>query len=269
MYLRLTIIFLLITIFVPQLLKAQGEGNDRVQTPGQLWNEALFSARINKKWVAKLDLFWSLSSDKEDKNNIVKHPINYGIRAGAHYFLKPKFRLTPTIGYWYNMEVPAINQKPQWEIRPALDAQVFRVFGRFTLFNRLRYESRFIKELETNKNSHEFRLRYMPKIFMAINGKVIRERTFYAILSDEIFIIPGDEVFINQNRFTMGLGYCFTNNFTLETAWMKRLSNAKNQPDIINEVFSLSCTFNNFLQHFNANTSKPKKSDLGTNDLKK
>ncbi|MBU3661941.1 MAG: DUF2490 domain-containing protein [Bacteroidetes bacterium] len=264
---RLIYIFILIITSVPQPLKAQGEGNDRVQTPGQLWNEALMSTRINKKWVAKLDLFWSLSSDKEDKNYIVKHPINYGIRAGAHYFLKPKFRLTPTLGYWYNLEVPAINQKAQWEIRPALDAQVFQVFGRFTLFNRLRYESRFIKEIESNNNNHQLRLRYMPKIFMAINGKVIRERIFYTILSDEIFLIPGDEVLINQNRFTTGLGYCFTNNFTIETTWMKRLSNVKNQPDVINNVISLSCTFNNFLQNFKVNGGKPK--NLNAPDLKK
>lgn len=247
---KLTLMLLFLSAFFSLNLSAQGEGNDRVETPGQLWNEALISSRINKKWVAKLDLFWSLSSDNEDKYNLLKHTINYGIRGGAHYFLKPKFRLTPTLGYWYNFEVPEINQKAQWEIRPSLDAQIFQVFGRFTLFNRLRYEGRFIKELESNIHSHQSRLRYMPKIFMAINGKVIRERTFYAILSDEIFIIPGDEVFINQNRFTMGFGYCFTNNFTLETTWMKRLTNSKNQADVTNDVVSISCTVNNFLRHF-------------------
>jgi hypothetical protein len=250
MHLRLILIFLLLSVFISLQLSAQGEGNDRVQSPGQLWNEALISSRINKKWVAKLDLFWSLSSDNEDKYNLTKHTINFGIRGGAHYFLKPKFRLTPTLGYWYNFEVPEIKQKAQWEIRPALDAQIFQVFGRFTLFNRLRYENRFMKEVESNNTSHQLRLRYMPKVFMAINGKVIRERTVYAILSDEIFIIPGDEVFINQNRFTAGFGYCFTNNFTLEATWMKRFSNSNIQPDVINDVLSLSFTLNNFLQHF-------------------
>lgn len=240
-------LYILLLLLTPQLLYAQAEGNERIESPGQLWNEALFSHPVNRKWVAKTDLFWSLSSTQASSWQIWQKTINVGIRPGAHYFLKPNIRITPMLGLWLSPEQTELKQKQEIEIRPTLDGQVFKRMDRFTFFLRLRYESRFIKKEEADHFSHNYRIRLMPKAFLAINSKTIRKKTLYVILADELFFTGNTSRWVDQNRITLGAGYCFNNNITLETTYISRLTYQSAPAINHTPILSLSLMVNNFL----------------------
>lgn len=246
---KLLVLCLALFCMEPALF-GQAEGGANTHSRSQLWNEYNFSQGIARKWVAKGDINWSSSSDSSNSANVLKHPIDLGARAWLHYFVKPKLRLSASVGYWKFFEVAEIKQQAKKEFRITCDAWFFKVYGRNTLYNRLRYESRFIHNEATGTNSHVPRLRYQPKLFVALNGKSIRAKTYYLILADELFFNLGSGGLVDQNRASLGIGYCINNNLSLELTCVNRLIIRNNQPNDVLNAVSLSFTFNNFISYF-------------------
>jgi hypothetical protein len=233
---------------------AQGEGGGLVSTPYQFWNEIAVSQGLNKKYAARLSLEWNTSNSKEEGGFLTDYLTNFGMRGMVHYFIKPKLRLSGSFSTYINPSVPDLKQQRFVEYKPSIEAQYFWVENRFTVFNRLRYESRFLHNTSANTNTHIARLRYMPKLFVSLNSKTIRAKTLYLILSDElVFDVNNNDALVDQNRLSVGLGYCFTNHITLESVVVNRLIFHDTRPNELTNALYLTLSMNNL---FNYHRSK-------------
>jgi hypothetical protein len=250
----LRIFVFLLVLFSSISTKAQGEDGGLVSTPYQFWNELAVSQGLSKKFAARLSLEWNTSNSKEEGGFLTDYLTNYGMRGMVHYFIKPKLRLSASFSTYINPSVPELKQQRFVEYKPSVEAQYFWVDNRFTLFNRLRYESRFLHNTDANTNRHIARLRYMPKLFVSLNSKTIRAKTLYLILSDElVFDINNKDALLDQNRLSIGLGYCFTNHVTLESAVVNRIIFHQTSPNELTNALNLTLIMNNL---FNYNRSK-------------
>jgi hypothetical protein len=177
-------ILFIFAIWVVYPLFAQNDGESSTISNGQLWNELSFTHAI-KKFVLQADLEVNRSNDLNHKPNLAQHYLNIGARGFGHYYATPRIKLTAGFEYINATDVPEVNQVSSTELRQIFQAQHFIVRKRLTVFNRVRYENRFISRAD-QPYSYAARLRYMPKTFIALNSKVIRRKTLYLIASDEI-----------------------------------------------------------------------------------
>jgi hypothetical protein len=84
-----------------------------------------------------------------------------------------------------------------------------------------RFVGRYSTANETTENGFPFlnRMRYMYRLQVPLKGKEIKDKTPYAALYDEVFIVFGENVNANvfdQNRIGILLGYRFNKNFRIE-----------------------------------------------------
>lgn len=242
----LAIIF---SILIHQAVYAQSGGGEITNSSAHLWNE-LDLTHAYKKVVVEGDLFMSHSNDSNNRYQIRKHFFEFGAMGWAHYYLTPRMKLSAGISYWQNLDVPEISQTPTKEFRPNFQAQHFIVRKQFTVFNRLRLENRFVENSITKKNTFTNRLRYMPKVFVALNSKSIRKKTVYFIASDEIVMTLGNSYLIDQNRATIGFGYCFTNDIVLEACYTNQYNLKEDAPREIINAFGLTLSVNNIMRAF-------------------
>lgn len=228
---------------------AQSGGEEITNSSAHLWNE-IDLTHAYKKVVVEVDLFMSYSNDSNHQYQIRKHFFEFGAMGWAHYYLTPRIKLSAGISYWQNMDVPEISQTPSKEFRPNFQAQHFIVRKQFTVFNRLRLENRFVENSITKKNDFSTRLRYMPKVFVALNSKSIRKKTVYFIASDEIVMTIAKGYLIDQNRATIGLGYCFTNDIVIEACYTNQQNFKDDAPKQIIHAFGLTLSINNIMRAF-------------------
>jgi hypothetical protein len=227
----------------PLGILAQKEGGRNVLSPGQIWNEVAITQQTGKRFVSQLDLQWSGSSDVQGGLNISKHTINYGGRVWQHYYPNPNLKLSGFLGYWFSPNTPEINQMENTEVRLALQAQHVKRWSRYSFYNRIRYERRVLTP-PNNGNDIENRFRYMPKLFIGLNHEVIDAGTFYGILSDEIFMKMGNSNFLDQNRLTLGIGYCLNKHMSLELAYVNRFISNQNAANEFTQAISISVGIN-------------------------
>lgn len=239
--------YLYFFVLCPFLGFSQAGNVGNIVTPGQLWNEISFNQGLNKKMVVDLSLQFSTSDNLKGDNHYGRYPIDIGSRAWLHYYFKPKIKLSASVGYWRNLEIPDLNQKPSSDYKIGLQFQHFITHDRLTFYNRVRLDERLRVFKSPNDIQSLTSFIYMPKLFVALNGKSIRSHTYYFIISDEIFFHINQGKFIDQNRITSGFGYCFTDDITLEATYINKVVN---QPELENErtnILSFSLSFNNFL----------------------
>jgi hypothetical protein len=225
---------------------AQSAGESDITESGQLWTEVNFT-HVVKKIIYQADFSVSSSNDKT-KTGITNHIVQYGIRPWAHYFITPRIKLSTGIAFFNNPEIVEVNQIESFEIRPTFQLQHFKVAKRITLYNRLRFETRFIETNGSGDFKNNNRLRYMPKLFISLNSLSIRKKTIYAILSDELFMNFDKGHFIDMNRLNMGLGYCITDNISVELCYANQLKNPTTNTAEITNALSISLSFNNILK---------------------
>lgn len=238
-FLTFTFLFIL-----PFFVFAQKEGGSNVLSPGQLWNEIAIAQHTSDKFVTQLDLQWSGSNDVTGGINIAKYTINYGARVWQHVYVKPSIKLSGFVGYWFNPQVPEIKQNENTEFRFALQGQHLKQWSRFSLYNRCRYERRWLQTDITSENKIENRIRYMPKILVGLNSNYVQAKSSYLILSDELFMKINEGNFIDQNRLTAGFGYCFNNHVSLEIAYVNRFISNQNAANEFTHALSISLGIN-------------------------
>jgi hypothetical protein len=233
--------------------QAQSDGGGSYLAPAQFWGEVVLTQPFAKKWVSQLDLQYNTSNDQTKNYQILEHTVNYGGRIWAHYYYKPNIKISTTFGAWINTEVPEIKQKADVEYRTGIQFQHYIKRGRATIYNRFRWEDRFISLLGENNFSHTSRFRYMPKLFVSVNSKSIREKSLYWILSNEFLFNVNKGSFLDQNRICTGFGYCFTDNISLELTYVNRFNNSSSSPNEFTQALSASISFNNFTSWFKKN----------------
>jgi hypothetical protein len=244
------ILFLLLLSYFGVLAQSDNESN--AVTSGQQWYEFNCSQAF-KKVVLQADFQLSTSNDPDHTLNINKHLTQYGVRGWGHYYLTPRIKLSAALGYWHNFEIGEIKQSASRELRPTFQFQYFFVKRKFTIYNRLRLETRFVDPVNAKGIDYSTRVRYMPKFIYTINSNVIRRKSLYLICFDEVFMTLNRHDIIDRNRMNLGLGYCFTDDVILEVVYTNQQSYLNQSKTEITNALGLTLSINNIGKYLRKN----------------
>jgi len=168
-----------------------------------------------------------------------------------HYYYSPRWKISSSLAYFHNKDVPDIGQYESPEWRLSLQGTYFIHKIGYTLSTRMRGELRYIM----NANGiyeDKYRYRQQLKYLKPINSKFLRQGVFYAQVNDEIFIKPKARskglTFFDRNRFEIGGGYLITDDLQIELTYVNEFL----PRDVVNELYhvlSLTISFNNPLEN--------------------
>ncbi|WP_163401244.1 DUF2490 domain-containing protein [Flavobacterium fluviatile] len=219
---------------------------------GQLWNEIQFTRTLNEKWSTEFDIASSYSSE-ESSPNILDNNTQGSLRLWGHYYLNPRWKTSAFLAYYNNKDVPEIGQfkSPEW--RFALQGIYYIHKIGYTLSTRSRLELRHLRNSDL-EYENVLRYRQQIKYLKPVNSKVLRKGTIYAFTSDEIFLKTGTKVtgesFFDRNRFNLGAGYLFSDDFQFELSYVNEFLPRNNGNQTVNAA-SLTLTINNLFKNFN------------------
>ncbi len=238
------ITFLIIGFFLGQYCYAQ------TQKRNQFENTYEFNKVIGKKTALEINLN-HLYTSSDNENNPFENNSRVSGWLWLHYFASKKWKISTNIGYVYNHDVPEINQKQLPEIRLSAQGIYYFIKKDYVLTNRLRIEDRI---LTTEDSGFDviFRLREMVKLVYPISVIKFGKGSLYGIVSDEVFFktksqLTSDETF-DRNRFTVGLGYSFSDAFQFELTYLNdyiprstndRIHNTLGTRLIFNDIISI------------------------------
>jgi hypothetical protein len=230
----------------------------QTETYSQICNELQFARTITEKWAAELYLGGVFSSTPTE-SKVLKTRIQSYAMAWAHYYLSPRWKLSSSIAYYDNKDVPDIGQyySPEWRI--SLQGIYYIHRTGYSLFTRMRGEFRFIRNEEGVYEDY-YRYRQMLKYVQPLNAKMLRKGVVYMLITEELLFKPNAKsqgiTFFDRNRFEIGVGYLFTDNIQLELAYLNEFMPRDDKNEMYNAL-EITLTFNNPLPNLR-NTIFPK-----------
>lgn len=212
----------------------------------QFWGELELSSPARHKIAYQVTLSGSFSNTP-DKKSMFSTYTQFSSLFAIHYYYSAKTNFSFYTTYLTNKYVPEIGQREYPEIRFSAQAIYFLKKIGYILQSRTRLEYRLIQNND-QKFEDVFRLRERIKYTKAIKRSYIREKTYYLIVSDEVFIkspsnITGKQVF-DRNEASIGLGYAFTLNVSAELYYINQFIPRTTGNEIIHAV-QLSLIINN------------------------
>jgi hypothetical protein len=222
--------------------------NSKAQTTSytQLGNEFQFVRAINDKFAAEA-YFGSTFSNTPTESKILSTNIQRYVTGWVHYYYSPRWKLSSSLAYYYNKDVPDIGQyfSPEWRL--SLQGTYYFHKTGYTLLTRMRGEFRYMMNAE-GVYEDKYRYRQMIRFMKPINGKVLRKGVVYFLVSEELLFKPEAKTegvtFFDRNRFEAGGGYLITDDFQLELTYVNEFVPRDNHNELYN-VVSLTATFNN------------------------
>ncbi|WP_133509364.1 DUF2490 domain-containing protein [Flavobacterium chryseum] len=210
---------------------------------GQFWNEYVFTKDLSQKWSIEVDAGLNSSSTPQDKN-MFHNVTQVYFRGWAHYYMVERWKVSVFYAYYFNKNVPELNQKNASESRTAVQATYNLVkLPKIKINLRGRFEDRHI-ENDDNYIEAVQRFRFQVKAVYPIN-----ENTFYVFASDELFFKTKSKVcgpdFFDRNRVSLGLGFAVSDNIQIEAAYANEIMPRDGNDKLVN-AFQLKGIFNNF-----------------------
>jgi hypothetical protein len=237
-----SILICVISIFLPLAASAQNESYT------QLNNEYQFARTLAEKWSVEV-WFGSVFSSTPSEDRVLKTNTQRYVFAWGNYYLSPRWKLSSSLAYYYNKDVPDIGQyySPEWRL--TLQGIYFFHKTRYTLSTRMKGELRYIMD-EEGIFKFNYRYRQMIKFMIPINSHVFRQGVFYFLTNEELFFKPDAKstgvTFFDRNHFEIGGGYLFTDDIQAEITYMNEFLPRDDKNEIYNCVV-LTFTFNNLL----------------------
>jgi len=146
----------------------------------------------------------------------------WDLKGGVSYDLTKRLRLEGGIG-GYHTWLPDV--KDVYEIRlwqaMTVDWPEIKAFARYVLHNRFMIEERF----KNTTSGMNLRGRYRLSMTIPINRYTVEPGAFYMPLAAEFFAdLSGDDdqLFADQARYTIGLGYMFNKTWSLEFNYTRK-----------------------------------------------
>jgi hypothetical protein len=212
----------------------------------QLGNELQFSRTINDKWASEIYLGGTFSSTPEE-TRVLKTNIQRYIFVWAHYYLSPRWKLTSSLGYCYNKDVPDIGQYFSPEYRLTLQGIYYIHKTGYTLFTRMRGELRYMMNAE-GAFEDKYRYRQMIKLMKPINSQVLRDGVFYFLTTEELLFKANAKTkgvnFLDRNRFEIGGGYMISDDLQVELTYVNEFIPRDTGNELYN-IVALTVTINN------------------------
>jgi len=222
--------------------------NAKAQTNSytQLGNEFQFVRAISDKVAAEIYI-GSTFSNTPTESRILSTNIQRYLSGWVHYYYSPRWKLSSSLAYYYNKDVPDIGQyfSPEWRL--SLQGMYYIHKTGYTLVTRMRGEFRYMMNSE-GVYEDKYRYRQMIKYTKPINGKVLRKGIVYFVTSEELLFKPDAKstgvTFFDRNRFEIGGGYLLTDDLQLELTYVNEFVPRDNVNELYN-VISFTATFNN------------------------
>ena len=250
----LTVLFVL---FSQQSVKAQ------TTSYKQLANELQLARAINDKWALESWVGGTFSSTPTD-NHVLNTNIQRYIFIWGHYYLSPRWKLSSSLAYYYNKDVPDIGQYFSPEYRLTLQGIYYIHKTGYTLLTRMRGELRYMMNAD-GVFEDKYRYRQMIKFVKPINSQVLRQGVVYFVTTEELFFKPDAKTkgvnFFDRNRFEIGGGYLITDDLQLELTYVNEFMPRDNGNEVYN-VIAFTVTLNNLLRNLRKSlTSKSSESE--------
>ena len=239
--------------------------NIKAQTTSytQLGNELQFARAINDKWASEMFLGGTFSNTPTEPR-VLKTNIQRYIFIWGHYYLSPRWKLSSSLAYYHNKDVPDIGQYFSPEYRLTLQGIYYFHKTGYTLLTRMRGEFRYMMN-EEGVFEDKYRYRQMIKFVKPINSQVLRKGVFYGVTTEELLFKPEAKTkgvnFFDRNRFEIGGGYLITDDLQLELTYVNEFMPRDNGNEVYN-VVAFTVTFNNLLPNLKKSlTPKSSESD--------
>lgn len=141
----------------------------------------------------------------------------YEAKAGINYSLKDHITVTAAIGHYatYTLGGNFVEPLTTTETRTWLQLIMEQKWDRINFEHRYRIEQRHLS------TGYKNRIRYRLNAVIPINHPETSPKTIYAYIGDEIFI-GFTAPFYERNRFYAGLGYKFTQVFTIQSGYIRQ-----------------------------------------------
>lgn len=217
------------------------------ETLNQFWNEYAFTHNISENWVGELDAGLT-SSGVPDDNTIFYGFTQFSVRGWIHYYPSDRWKVSFFYAYYYNQNVPELNQNEAPEYRFALQA-TYNLFKhrRININLRARVEDRNIENEDGIFESVE-RFRFQGRAVFPINNVKIQKKKLYAFASDELYFKTKSEIsgseFFDRNRATIGLGYKALKDVQIEVSYANEYL-PRSGTDKIYNALQINLTFEN------------------------
>lgn len=177
---------------------------------------------------------------------------NYGLfetniqnlyRAGLNFYVAPQ--TTVTVGYalvdTYDWDFKTyLKEDRVWE---QLQFYHAAITDNSTMLHRFRLEQRWVESLALNEIVYQNRLRYMNRMLIHL-AELKNEKSIYGVVQNELFIPLGENKittnFLDQNRFTVGVGLNFNNKTRIELGYLNQFLNPFSDNEIMNHNLSFA-----------------------------
>ncbi len=159
---------------------------------------------------------WSVFGEAQLRSlRLYDHFHYHELKGGIEYRLNPSLAFSASVGDYntYQSGGDFIEPKPNAEIRTWLQTNLSQKIGRIKVEHRYRAEQRF--QVSGLRN----RFRYRASMVIPLNNLDLLPKTWYLNVSNEIFFTDVPTYF-ERNRFFVGFGYRFSQNFTLQSGWL-------------------------------------------------
>lgn len=191
--------------------------------PRQVNQQAQFWTSINT--TLKTGARWGIVADAHiRRNNFIKDPSFYFIRAGAQYQVLPNFSLT--LGYGHMWIAPSRSDWQNFsdENRIYQQAVLVNKVGKIPLVSRIRNEQRWQQIIENDKPSGRWRftnrVRYLLSATIPVSSNPWVPKI---VLSNELLVHFGKPVLYNafdQNRIFVGIKQQISKDLSFDFGYM-------------------------------------------------
>ena len=174
------------------------------------WSVVNLKADLNDKW--------SIYSEFQLRSLSWYDRFYYDeLKAGLTYAVTPSFNITAGTGLYNTFKegVEYDNYSVQKEFRLWEQFVLDQKLAFVKIEHRARIEQRF-------KDEYANRFRYRLNVSVPLNKKEIAPKTLFASVYDEVFFTDESPVF-SRNRSFAGLGYIFSEHFSLQSGWLRQI----------------------------------------------
>jgi hypothetical protein len=250
---------ILIFLFLVSSLRLSAQTDEL----NQFWNEYAFAKDLSQKWALELNIGLTTSSVPQDNNIFYNLTQVYG-RGWVHYRPDERWKISFFYAYFFNKNVPELNQNEAPEIRMAVQGMYRLLKERKWKVNlRARFEDRHLHN-EDGYFEAVMRFRFQGRVIYSFTNNDVGKNALYGFVSDELFFktksqVSGPDVF-DRNRATIGLGYFLTDNIQIEVSYANEIMPREPVNQLVN-AFQANIVFNNFLPNL-IKSMTPKKTVL-------
>ncbi len=225
-------------------------GFSQTKQDQRVWFAYIGQYKVSEKWGYHIEAQFRMDNQLEQN-------LQNLYRIGGMYFLSPKEHISA--GYALVKTFNTSLEKFYSENRLWEQYQLNHKWNnnKNIMTHRLRLEQRWVEHLsavagESNTANYQNRLRYLNRNLFHIANLSSEKEELYGVVQDEVFLNLGNNkvnsTFIDQNRFSIGLGLNYNNNIRLELSYMNQFVTSSSGADAMNHTVSISLLQNLDLQ---------------------